>query len=159
MKKIALTLLSTLIITGCTAQSSAENRNSDHYAYLKKCENITLDNMPQQVNKNNFLKLLYKGEMIINTTQFITSSKQDMLVRVGWDPDISKAIADCDIEQMMIVLNAAKEPFEKLKANTKSPTEREALIKTYSAWENYVSSPSRENKNNFNEKASYYKNI
>ncbi|ENF25565.1 hypothetical protein ECP030481610_1306 [Escherichia coli P0304816.10] len=60
---------------------------------------------------------------------------------------------------MMIVLNAAKEPFEKLKANTKSPTEREALIKTYSAWENYVSSPSRENKNNFNEKASYYKNI
>ncbi|HEM0058812.1 TPA: hypothetical protein U0S23_004770 [Escherichia coli] len=160
MNKIALVPLIALLLIGCSSPKPVRTDNKV-YEHFKECNLLNLEKPELPVSKEDFLKLLYGGESIIMTTQTVTSWKEEDLFRfgLGWRSDLNMAISNCKINQMKIVLNAVKGPFENIKYNTKNKTEKEALVSAYSAWENYVKSPSKETKIIFEEKASYYKNI
>ncbi|EPV5272781.1 hypothetical protein ACV67C_003343 [Salmonella enterica] len=168
MKKIFLSGF--LLLVGCSSQLEQQNfmqesnaRQQEINEKLKKGDmpNTTL---PEDIlTKSGFSKQLTKYAFIEKFEEIHYHHSMDTLNMQGklYEElkDVSDAIITCSVNQVKSMVNSMQEPFEKLKKSTKNKDERKALISVFSAWEEYMRSPTNESEVIFREKLSYYKNI
>ncbi len=159
VKKYGLVLLGGLLISACAPQNQNNNLQKQ-YAELANCQedNIT---MPKQMphSKKEFAEFLSKAALDASADQFVTQKRIEILQLIGWDNSVADAITTCGATRKSKQKEIGSNVFETIKASTKDPEERRALVEAYSSWEAYVTSQTPLAKQDFDSKVSYYKNM
>lgn len=144
-----------LLLSGC----SVSPPKPVDYSSLTQCDVSGSDSARNAKDKAAFISALQLTAYTAQANETVEKMRMDSLGYMGYRDDIADSISKCLGDKNYAILKDGKLGLEKIKAKTKNPEERKALIAAFSSWESYVQSPSEDGERELTSKISYYENI